>query len=116
MLVGVRVKGAHSHREVISLFSEWTKMRKEVLGIVAAAAFCCSPAPLFAAGCIAKRPSAIGTQVAQAGKTMSGRARVRVKSAVLRARPDMKSHKVASPAPWHPASRWMESSGRLGRM
>jgi SH3-like domain-containing protein len=77
----------------MSLFSEWTKMRKEVLGIVAAAALLLT-GTAFAADA-SQASFGDRTQVAQAGKAMSG-ARVRVKSAVLRARPDAKAHKVAS--------------------
>jgi SH3-like domain-containing protein len=68
-------------------------MRKEVLGIVAAAALLVTGGA-FAADLSQATPTA-GTQLAQARSQASG-ARVRVKAAVLRARPDAKSHKVAS--------------------
>ena len=70
-------------------------MRRDLMGAVAAVAMLVTGAA-FAAETMQTAPATSGrTELAQAGQQMSN-ARVRVKSAVLRARPDSKSRKLAS--------------------
>ena len=71
-------------------------MRREFIGLVAAAALLVTGAA-YAAEVSQSTPSASGrTELAQAGQQNMQNARVRVKSAVLRSRPDAKSHKMGS--------------------